>query len=178
MRFFGEKLTVPVEWDSHCNEGWHWVQGFSLVLDQRFLPAGKPNPHHEAEKLIPALLLKQFLNQSANLQWFASPSDVSVWGKGLLTAFGLTVRFHNLPVDKDDSICFKDAVLFSGPTHVKYVPNEETNSLLRSQVNFHKYLNWLSDMPLQDLGVMSCVRLPVFYIASLLDVFNFIFPFI
>lgn len=134
MRFFGEKLTVPVEADAHCNEGWHWVQGFSLVLDQRFLPAGKPNPHHEAEKLIPALLLKQFLNQTANLQWFAAQSDVSVWAKGLLTAFGLTVRFHKLPIDKDDSICFKDAVLFSGPTHVKYVPNEETNSWLRSQV--------------------------------------------
>lgn len=136
MRFFGEKLTVPVEWDSNCNPGWHWLQGFSIVLDQRFLPAGKPNPHHEAEKLIPAVLLKQFLNQTANLQWFASQSDVSVWGKGLLTAFGLTekVRFHNLPVHKDDSICFKDAVLFSGPTHVKYVPDEDTNNWLRSQV--------------------------------------------
>ena len=53
MRFFGEKLTVPVERDSNCNKGWHWVSGFSLVMDQRWLPAGKPNPHHEAEKLIP-----------------------------------------------------------------------------------------------------------------------------
>lgn len=134
MRFFGEKLTVPVERDSNCNVGWHWVQGFSLVLDQRFLPAGKPNPHHEAEKLVPAYLLKQFLNKSANLQWFASPNDVSVWGKGLLTALDLPVRYHTLPIHKDDSFCFKDAVLFSGPTHVKYVPDVATNSWLRSQV--------------------------------------------
>lgn len=136
IRFFGEKRTVPVEWGSGCNEGWHWISGLSLVADQRFLPAGKPNPHHEAEKLIPAVLLKQFINQSASLQWFASKADVSVWGIGFLEAFGLQnkVRFHELPMHKDDSICFKDAVLFSPPTHSRYVPNKETNALLRTEV--------------------------------------------
>ncbi|KAG0556223.1 hypothetical protein KC19_11G036200 [Ceratodon purpureus] len=136
MRFFGESLTVPVERDTNCNIGWHWVSGFSLVMDQRWLPAGKPNPHHEAEKLIPAILLKQFLNQSANLQWFAAKMEVSRWGKGLLSAFDLTgkVRYHALPIHKDDSICFKDAVLFSAPTHVRYVPDGKTNAWLRSQV--------------------------------------------
>lgn len=136
MRFFGEKVMVPVEYDPNCNEGWHWVSGFSLVMDQRWLPAGRPNPHHEAEKLIPALLLKQFLNQSANLQWFAAKMDVSRWGKGLLAAFGLTgkVRYHELPIHKEDSICFNDAVLFSAMTHVRYVPDMSTNAWLRSQV--------------------------------------------
>jgi hypothetical protein len=136
MRFFGETLTVPVERDADCNAGWHWVSGLSLVMDQRWLPAGKPNPHHEAEKLIPAILLQQFLNESANLQWFAAPTDVSRWGKGFLAAFGLTgkVRYHSLPTRKDDSICFKDAILFSAPTHVRYVPDASTNAWLRSQV--------------------------------------------
>ena len=133
MRFWGEELTVPVVYDSSCSTGWHWMSGFGLVLDQRFLPRGKPNPHHEAEKILPAMFFKQ-LNGSATIHWFAAEKDVSIWGRGLLQALEQKVRYQELPTRADDSICFYDAVLFSGPTSVKYVPDVETNAELRSKV--------------------------------------------
>jgi hypothetical protein len=139
MRFNGEQLTVPVV-KASCDKGWHWISGLSLVADQRFLPEGKPNPHHEAEKLIPALLLAQrYKGPNVSLHWFAAKSDVSVWAQGLLDAFNLLdkVRYHVLPSRTDDSICFEDAVLFSGPTQVCYIPDMETNAWLRAHVLNH-----------------------------------------
>nr|PNR30630.1 hypothetical protein PHYPA_026946 [Physcomitrium patens] len=48
---------------------------FNLVGDQRFLPAGRPNPHHEAVTLIPDIILNLFFNRSSTLLWFASEAS-------------------------------------------------------------------------------------------------------
>ncbi|KAL2643849.1 hypothetical protein R1flu_011436 [Riccia fluitans] len=133
MRFQGERLTVGVQY-SDCDEDWEWVDGLTAVADQRFLPYNKPNPHHEAEKIIPALLLAKTFGTP--LRWFANHTEISKWARGFLEAFGMEERVHylTLPAKRDAPVCFRDAILLSSPTNLRYVPDESTNEWLRNQV--------------------------------------------
>lgn len=134
MRFRGERLTVRLEY-AECNEGWHWIDGLAAVADQRFLPFNKPNPHHEAEKLIPAVLSERTFG--TKLHWFSTRDEVSEWGRGFLLALGMKVRYMTLPPREDDSICFHDAILLSAPTTLRYVPDQSTNHWIRTEVLEH-----------------------------------------
>ncbi|GBG61527.1 hypothetical protein CBR_g22324 [Chara braunii] len=125
---------------SSASKSAQWVGGLSLVADERFMPYKRPNPHHEAEKLIPAILLVQKYGlRDSSLYWFASYDTLSPWAKGLLSAldFEASVTFLPLPGDNDSPVCFEDAILFSLPTNVTYVPDVSTNEWLRSRVLKH-----------------------------------------
>ncbi|MCO5590684.1 hypothetical protein L7F22_044658 [Adiantum nelumboides] len=142
MRFYGERLTLPVVRSSFCiGHQKQWVTGLAMVVDQRYLPYGKPNPHHEAEKLVPALLMHQKLKGLTNitLYWFASPSDLSEWAVGFMRAVGMDgiVQFLELPKKDEADLCFKDAVLFSAPTNLWYIPDKRWNHWLRSKILQH-----------------------------------------
>ncbi|CAM6094654.1 unnamed protein product [Calypogeia fissa] len=155
MRFHGELLTVRFEY-AECNEGWHWIDGLAAVADQRFLPYKKPNPHHEAEKLIPAVLLERKFGPT--LHWFSTREEVSEWGKGFLLALGMEkkVRYMNLPSREDDSICFHDAILLSAPTNLLYIPDQSTNQWLRGQVmEYCQLLHENSSWPISKAIVLD-----------------------
>lgn len=137
VRFDGERLTLPVR-HGVCHER-DWIRGLSMVADQRFLPFKKPNPHHEAEKLIPALLLSSLMKErlkNISLYWFSSKNETSNWTKGFIAANDMEgmVRYLELPKEREAAVCFEDAVLYSLPTSVRYVPDSDTNDLLRSRV--------------------------------------------
>ncbi|XP_024517584.1 uncharacterized protein LOC9651963 [Selaginella moellendorffii] len=137
LRFEGERVTLPVVSGECSRASGRWITGTSMLADQRFLPYHKPNPHHEAEKLIPATLLAHHhLKNSTMLYWFASPADVSDWAKGFLQAMAMEdkVEYLQLPQQHHESICFQDAILFSPPTDVRYVPSHHHNSWLRDKV--------------------------------------------
>lgn len=142
MRFHGERLTLPVEHSSSCSaHDGKWIPGLSMVADQRFLPYGKPNPHHEAEKLIPALLMHQKLKRLVNtkLYWFSSRSEVSQWAIGFMKATGMDsiVQFLELPKKDEVAVCFEDVVIFSAPTNLWYIPDEKWKHWLRRKVLRH-----------------------------------------
>lgn len=134
---------LRTEWGVQDGRQVEWIRGTQMVADLKMMPYGAnigPNPHHEAEKLIPAILLSHLygLNKST-LYWFADPADPSTlsrWSLGLAAAFSreLNVKFLNLPGPEDPSICFEDAILFSGVTNAGYMPNTEANDWLRGQV--------------------------------------------
>ncbi len=99
-----------------------WVRGVHMVADVKLMPNGPnvgPNPHHEAEKLIPAILLSHLYGlENSTLHWFTStdPSTISEWSLGLIKVFQQTLRvnFLNVPNDHEPQVCFEDAILFSG----------------------------------------------------------------
>ena len=139
MRFDGERLTCPVAYSSSCSiHESKWISGLSMVADQRYLPYGRPNPHHEAEKIIPALLMQQKLRELLNstLYWFSYQQDLSEWARGFLKATGMdiSVKFMQFPKQDEESICFEDAVIFSGPTNLWYIPDVTWNEWIRQQV--------------------------------------------
>ncbi|KAI5082780.1 hypothetical protein GOP47_0002523 [Adiantum capillus-veneris] len=142
MRFHGERLTLPVVHSSFCM-GNHeqWITGLAMVADQRYLPYGKPNPHHEAEKLIPALLMHQKIKELANttLYWFASQNELSKWAVGFMQAVGMEgiVQFLELPKKDEAAVCFEDAVIFSAPTNLWYIPDKSWNQWLQRKVLHH-----------------------------------------
>jgi len=136
MRFSGERLTLPVM-PSVCGQEKKGIPGLSLVADQRYLPYKKPNPHHEAEKIIPALLFLQHYEQSNHtLYWFSRPDEISEWGKGLLEAFSMqtNVKYVEFPDKKNGTVCFEDAIVFSAGTSLHYVPDYDTNDWLRQHI--------------------------------------------
>lgn len=136
MRFSGERLTLPVM-PSACGQKKKGIPGLSLVADQRYLPYKRPNPHHEAEKIIPALLFLHHYEQSNHtLYWFSRPDEISEWGKGLLKAFSVqtNVEYIDFPDKKNATVCFEDAIVFSAGTSLYYVPDDETNDWLRRRV--------------------------------------------
>lgn len=136
MRFQGERLTLPVI-NSSCDQEKKGIRGLSLVADQRFLPYKKPNPHHEAEKLIPAILFTRNQKDSNHtFYWFSAPDEVSEWGKGLLEAFNMhkRVKYIDFPKKKNSTICFEDAIVYSAGTNLYYVPDHDTNDWLRQRV--------------------------------------------
>lgn len=136
MRFSGERLTLPVM-PSVCGQEKNGIPGLSLVADQRYLPYKKPNPHHEAEKIIPALLFLQHYEQrNHTLYWFSRSDEISEWGRGLLEAFGMqkNVKYVEFPDKKNGTVCFQDAIVFSAGTSLYYVPDHDTNERLRRRV--------------------------------------------
>ncbi|KAH9311209.1 hypothetical protein KI387_026244, partial [Taxus chinensis] len=136
MRFHGEHSTIPTA-NSSCAQEKKGIVGLSLVADQRYLPLHKPNPHHEAEKIIPALLFKKNHQEfNHTFYWFSTPSEVSEWGKGFLEAFNMQtkVKYMNFPVRKNSTVCFEDAIVFSAGTTLYYVPDRDTNDWLRQHV--------------------------------------------
>ncbi|KAH7365104.1 hypothetical protein KP509_18G009200 [Ceratopteris richardii] len=142
MRFHGERLTLRVVHSSFCvGHNQKWIRGLSMVADQRYLPYGKPNPHHEAEKLIPVLLMYQKFGELMNMTfyWFSSVNDVSKWAAGFMKAvsIGRIVRFLDLPKNDEPAICFEDAVTFSVPTNLWYIPDEGWNEWMRRTVLQH-----------------------------------------
>ncbi|KAJ7553400.1 hypothetical protein O6H91_06G096500 [Diphasiastrum complanatum] len=169
MLLWGEspRAAVPVKW-RNC-KGWiansatknsptemvnisiaeksRWIAGTQMVADLKFMPFRSkfvgPNPHHEAEKLIPALLLAQFHGVKGSLYWFGSsdPTMLSRWSTGMIDAFSsvLKVLFLKAPAANQPPICFEDAILFSGLTNGGYIPSQATNNWLRHTVL--KYCN-------------------------------------
>eukprot|EP00250_Pteridium_aquilinum_P007099 c16892_g1_i1 orf=160-1506(+) len=142
MRFYGERLTLPVVHSSFCTDNNEsWTKGLTMVADQRYLPYRKPNPHHEAEKLIPALLMHKKLKGLINttLHWFSSPSELSEWAAGFMKATGMDsfVHFLELPRKDEPAVCFEDAVTFSAATNLWYIPDESSNQWLRGKVLRH-----------------------------------------
>lgn len=100
----------------------HWIRGLQMVADVKLMPHGKkvgPNPHHEAEKLIPAVLLSHLYGlRNSTLYWFAhrDPKTISRWSLGLIKVFleTMKVEFMDVPGPDEPQICFEDAILFSG----------------------------------------------------------------
>ncbi|CAM6097746.1 unnamed protein product [Calypogeia fissa] len=123
-----------------------WIRGTQLVGDMKMMPNGHkvgPSPHHEAEKLIPAILLSRFYGfNGSSFYWFTDPVPAevtSVWSMGLMKAFRdeLDVKFSTVPESGGKAICFEDAVLFSGVTNAGYVPNTKSNDWLKEKVLSH-----------------------------------------
>lgn len=136
MRFHGERRTLPVV---HASCGGHkqWIRGLAMVADQRFLPYRKPNPHHEAEKLIPVLLMREKLGlTNSTLYWFSTKQDISEWALGFLKATNMyeKVHFLDLPERQETAVCFEDAVVFSASTNLRYIPDRRSNEFLRELV--------------------------------------------
>lgn len=93
-----------------------------MVADVKQMPNGPnvgPNPHHEAEKVIPAVLLSHFNGlRNSTLHWFTSTDSLTLsrWSLGLMKVFERTLKVSYLDVPPGDEpqICFEDAILFSG----------------------------------------------------------------
>lgn len=160
MRFCMEKprMKVPVKygvcpsWNtstSRPSEGSlhaaRWIRGLQMVADLTLMPAGEfgPNPHHEAEKLVPAIVLSQLSEfENSSLYWFADPKDplmISKWSLGLLDVFSEDLRVEYVsPVAKGQPpMCFEDAILFARLTNSGYMPNAVTHDWFRKRVLEH-----------------------------------------
>ncbi|GLJ05345.1 hypothetical protein SUGI_0016590 [Cryptomeria japonica] len=159
MRFDMEKhrKKVPVRngfcpgWDTDRKKpdgnemNARWIHGLHMVADLTLMPYGKagPNPHHESEKIIPAILMSQLYDlKNATLYWFANPRDptsISVWSKGLLKVFASQMKVEYLrPAMVDESpICFEDAIIFASMTNAAYIPNRDAHDWLRQKVLTH-----------------------------------------
>lgn len=93
-----------------------------MVADVKLMPDGPkvgPNPHHEAEKLVPAILLSHLYGlDNSTLYWFANKESktISQWSLGLIEVFFKTMKvvFMDVPGPDEPQVCFEDAVLFSG----------------------------------------------------------------
>ncbi|BBN01539.1 protein MpGT61.2 [Marchantia polymorpha subsp. ruderalis] len=141
-----------------------WIRGTQMVADMKMMPAGPhvgPNPHHEAEKIVPAILLSHLygLNNSS-LYWFTDPvpSITSRWSIGLIAAFadGLEVKFMDAPDAGEPEVCFEDAILFSGVTNAGYMPTVAANDWLRRKVLAHcKIPEVNAKRPVKDVVVIQ-----------------------
>lgn len=177
MRFYLEKprTKVPVRrgncpgWNSSIAEPMEgpeqarWIRGLQMVADLTLMPTGRvgPNPHHEAEKVVPAILfsqLRDFANSS--LYWFANPNDplmISKWSLGLLNVFSDDLRVEYLqPVSANEApICFEDAVLFTGVTNSGYMPNTVMHDWFRRRVLEHCRIPVVeANTPVQDVVIV------------------------
>lgn len=136
------RLHEPVDASGGERTQGHWIRGLQMVADVKLMPHGKkvgPNPHHEAEKLIPAVLLSHLYGlRNSTLYWFAhrDPKTISRWSLGLIKVFleTMKVEFMDVPGPDEPQICFEDAILFSGLTNAGYVPGREANAWLREKV--------------------------------------------
>lgn len=138
-----------------------WIRGTQFLTDLKQLPVGKegvgPNPHHEAEKVIPAVLLNQRYGLgNSTLYWFAEPSTISAFTLGLLEAFpGLGVEYLKFPGEDEPPICFEDAVVFSGITSARYMPGKAANDWLRDEVLGHCGIETRrASRPVQDVVLL------------------------
>ena len=159
-------LHKPVAVEGSKLQG-EWIRGLQMVADVKLMPDGPnvgPNPHHEAEKLVPAILLSHLYGlQNATLHWFTSqdPSTVSRWSLGLLKVFreSLAVKFLNTPGAGEPQICFEDAILFSGLTNAGYIPGREANAWLRKKVlGFCKVPVTDASRPVKNVVVLERVN--------------------
>ncbi|KAL2642234.1 hypothetical protein R1flu_009821 [Riccia fluitans] len=141
-----------------------WIRGTQMVADMKMMPAGPhvgPNPHHEAEKIIPAILLSHLYGlNSSYLYWFTVPipSVTSRWSLGLLDAFseGLKVKFLDVPGLDEPEICFEDAILFSGVTNAGYMPTVSANDWLRKKVlSYCRIPEMNTRRPVKDVVVLQ-----------------------
>lgn len=141
-----------------------WIHGLQMVADLTLMPHGKagPNPHHESEKVIPAILMSQLYSlKNSTFYWFADPYDptsISMWSKGLLKVFASQMKVEYLhPVVADEfPICFEDAIIFAGLTNAAYIPNEAAHDWLRQKVLAHcKIPSMNARRPLSDVIVLN-----------------------
>ncbi|KAH7405215.1 hypothetical protein KP509_15G061100 [Ceratopteris richardii] len=158
MRFDMEKPRMKVPVVYKVCPGWNastliasdtnsarWIRGLQMVADLSFMPIGNvgPNPHHEAEKVIPAIIFSQLTEfQDSQLFWFADPIDplmISKWTLGLLNVFSedLKVKYVQPVAKGEEPLCFEDAILFSGITNSGYIPNTQTHDWLRNRILKH-----------------------------------------
>eukprot|EP00249_Psilotum_nudum_P004238 c17778_g1_i1 orf=398-1918(-) len=161
MRFYKDKprAKVPVRhgacpgWNSSATkpiEGKlgdevHWIRGLQMVADLTLMPTGKvgPNPHHEAEKVVPAILFSHLYHLgNSTLHWFADPTDplmISKWSLGLLEVFSDDMKVQFLPpvAANQPPICFEDAILFTGVTNSGYMPNADVHNWFRNRILEH-----------------------------------------
>lgn len=140
------KRGICPGWDSRLHQpapdSGQWIRGLQMVADLTLMPDGPrvgPNPHHEAEKLIPAILFSHLYGlKNSTLYWFANkePKTISPWSLGLIEVFqkSMNVEFLDVPASDEPQICFEDAVLFSGLTNGGYMPGLEANDWLREKV--------------------------------------------
>eukprot|EP01018_Ginkgo_biloba_P021788 Gb_03294 [translate_table: standard] len=140
-----------------------WIHGLQMVADLTLMPYGNagPNPHHESEKVIPAILISQLYTlKNSTFYWFADPHDptsISMWSKGLLKAFAsqMKVEYLHSAVSDESPICFEDVILFAGLTNAAYVPNEAAHDWLRQKVLAHCKIPIMNARrPLSDVVVL------------------------
>lgn len=116
-----------------------------MVADLTLMPHGNavPNPHHESEEVIPAILMSQLDSlKNSTFCWFTDPYDptsISMWSKGLLKVFAsqMEVEYPHPMVADEFPIFFKDAITFAGLTNAAYIPNEAAHDWLRQKVLAH-----------------------------------------
>lgn len=178
MRFYMEKprTKVPVRhgacpsWDSSAlrpleggSSQARWIRGLQMVADLTLMPTGRvgPNPHHEAEKVVPAILFSQLSEfKNSSLYWFADPNDplmISQWSLGLLDVFTNDLKVeYMMPVAKDQApICFEDAILFTGVTNSGYMPNVTTHDWFRRRILEHCEVPVMeANRPVQDVVII------------------------
>lgn len=145
----------------------HWIRGLQMVADVKLMPDGPkvgPNPHHEAEKLIPAFLLSHLYGlDNSTLYWFANrnPKTISQWSLGLIEVFYKTMKvvFMDVPGSDEPQVCFEDAVLFSGLTNAGYMPGQEANAWLREKVlGFCKIPTMEASRPVKNVVILERVN--------------------
>eukprot|EP01018_Ginkgo_biloba_P036520 Gb_02662 [translate_table: standard] len=162
------KAKSPLEYGCHergsCNRNQaRWIRGLQMVADLTLMPHGRtrPNPHHESEKVIPAILLSQLYGlKNSTFFWFADPQDptsISMWSKGLLRVFAsqMKVEYLHATTSDESPICFEDAILFAGLTNAAYLPNESAHDWLRQKVLMHCNIPIMNARrPLSDVVVL------------------------
>ncbi|KAI5069393.1 hypothetical protein GOP47_0015694 [Adiantum capillus-veneris] len=176
MRFYMEKPRMKVPVVHKACPGWNsstlrptgmnsarWIKGLQMVADLTLMPTGKvgPNPHHEAEKVVPAILFSQLSEfRNSSLYWFANPNDplmISKWSLGLLDVFSKDLKVEYMPpVGKEEPpVCFEDAILFAGLTNSGYMPNVETHDWFRNRILEHCNVPITkANMPVRDVVIV------------------------
>lgn len=110
--------------------------GLALIAVDRFPPLSKPDPLEEAEKLVPALFLRNSLisrDSSHDLKdqdwpagppqmfWFKDPATLTIWTRGLLTALNVSINWrHNLHQRQESEVALEQAALGRGDDFERY----------------------------------------------------------
>lgn len=158
MSFYMEKPRKKVPVKRGTCPGWNsstakpsesggavrWIRGPQMVADLSAMPTGwkGPNPHHDSEKVVPAILISHQYGLNSSFFWFANPNDpfmISKWSLGLVETFSKDMKTEYLnPVAKNEApICFEDAILFTRLTMAGYIPNQASHDWLRRRVLEH-----------------------------------------
>lgn len=158
-------MKVPVKYKA-CPSGAdaaRWIWGLQMVADLTLMPTGKvgPNPHHEAEKVVPAIVFSQLSEfKNSSLYWFADPNDplmISKWSLGLLDVFSEDLSVEYMPpVGKGHPpVCFEDAILLTGLTNSGYMPNAHTHDWFRGRILEHCNVSAMeANIPVQDVVIV------------------------
>ncbi|MCO5567807.1 hypothetical protein L7F22_021503 [Adiantum nelumboides] len=176
MRFYMEKPRMKVPVVHTACPGWNsstlmssgmnsarWIKGLQMVADLTLMPTGKvgPNPHHESEKVVPAIIFSQLSEfRNSSLYWFANPNDplmISKWSLGLLDVFSEDLKVEYMPpvAKGEPPVCFEDVILFAGSTNSGYLPNTDTHDWLRNRILSHCNVPIRkANMPVQDVVIV------------------------